>query len=145
MRSFYTGGRAASLLRNCCVEVGAVRGGDDAGGHAREVVGAGLGVFAQIAGTLAGDVAEGAPESPEAPPARVESDLADGHLRVPQQRLGLLDAACEQVAVRRQAERFLELPREVRLGEMAHLGQPPYGPLLVRGGVHAILRTQQAA
>ena len=75
----------------------------------------------------------------------LERDLGDGQVGVAQQRRGPLDAAREQVAVRRHAERLLERSREVRLGDAAHARQPPHGPLLVRGGVHPVLRAQQAA
>lgn len=47
--------------------------------------------------------------------------------------------------MRRQAERLLERPREVCLGDTTHAREPLNGPLLVRGGVHPILGTQQAA
>ena len=47
--------------------------------------------------------------------------------------------------MRRDAEGLLERSREVRLGDAAHAGQPRDGPLLVRGGVHPVLRAQQAA
>jgi hypothetical protein len=75
----------------------------------------------------------------------VECDFADGHLRVPQQRLGLLDAACEQVAVRRQAEGLLELTREMRRGDVTDLGEASHRPLLVRSRIHAVLGAQQPA
>ena len=47
--------------------------------------------------------------------------------------------------MRRDAEGLLERPREVRLGHAAHPREAPDGPLLVRGGVHPILRAEQAA
>jgi hypothetical protein len=143
--SIYSGGFAASLLRNCCLEIRAVSGGDDAGRHAREIRRACLGVAAHRARALSRDVAECPAESAEAAPTRVERDLADRHLRVPQQRFRLLDASREQVAMRRHAEGLPELPREMRGGHVAHLRETRYGPLFVRGRVHAVSRTQQAA
>jgi hypothetical protein len=121
-----------------------MRGGDDTGGDGRESRRLGLDVFAQIARAFAGDVTKGAAESAEAAPARVEGDFADRHLRVAQQRLGLLDAAREQVAMRRQAEGFLELPREMRRRQMAHPGQARHRPLFLGRGVHAVLGAQTA-
>ena len=47
--------------------------------------------------------------------------------------------------MRRDAESLLERAREVSLGNMTDTRQPPDGPVLVRGGVHPVLRTQQAA
>lgn len=144
-RFFYTGAVPAPLLRNCCLQIGTIRGRRDASGHMCEVLRAGLRVLAEGARALAGDVAEGAAESAQASPARVERDLADGHLRVAQQRLGFLDAAGEQVAVGWEAEGFLELAGEVGGGDVAHFSQAFDGPFLVGGGVHAVLRAQEAA
>jgi hypothetical protein len=45
--------------------------------------------------------------------------------------------------VRRYAESLLERAREVSLGHVAHLCQPPDGPVLLGGGVHAVFRAQQ--
>ena len=56
-----------------------------------------------------------------------------------------LDAPREQVPVRRDAEGLLERPREVSRRDAADARQPPYGPVLVRGGVHPVFRAQQAA
>jgi len=88
---------------------------------------------------------EGATEGAKAVPARVERDLADGHLRVPEQRAGPFDAPREQIAMRRQAEGLLELPRKVRCGYVAHLRQARHGPFFIGSLVHAVLRAQQAA
>ena len=75
----------------------------------------------------------------------MERNLADRHLRVAQQGLGFFDAAGERVAVGREAEGFLELAREVGGGDVAHFSQAFDGPFLVGGGVHAVLRAQEAA
>jgi hypothetical protein len=122
-----------------------MRGGDDARGHAREVRCAAFGFFAQVTRAFSRDVAECASERAETSPAGVECDLADGHLRVPQQRLGPLDAAREQVAVRRQSECLLELAREMRGGDVTHPGETRDGPFFMRSRVHAVLGAQQAA
>ena len=47
--------------------------------------------------------------------------------------------------MRRDAEGLLERSREVGLGDAAHSRQPLDRPALVRGGVHPVLRAQQAA
>ena len=47
--------------------------------------------------------------------------------------------------MRRNAEGLLERPREVGLGDLAHLRQAVNGPVLVRGGIHAVFRAQEAA
>lgn len=122
-----------------------MRGGNDAGGNTGEAGCVLAGSLADVPGTVAGHVTERATEGAQAAPARVEGNLADGHLRVPEQGAGPLDAAREQVAMRRQSEGFLELAREVRGRNMAHLRQARDGPFLVRRPVHAVLRPQQAA
>ena len=53
-------------------------------------------------------------------------------------------AAREQVAMRRYPEGLLERSREMGLGDSAHSCQPLHWPVLVRGGVHSVLRAQQA-
>jgi hypothetical protein len=75
----------------------------------------------------------------------MKGDLGDGQLGVAEQRGRPLDPAGEQVAVGRDAEGLLERSGEVGLGDAAHASQPPDGPLLVRSGVHPILRPQQPA
>jgi hypothetical protein len=122
-----------------------VGGAEVAGRRPLELVRGGLLAGPQLAGALAGDVPEDAPERAQTVPAGLEGDLGDGKIGVAQQRRGPLEPAGEQVAVRRQAEGLLERPREVRLGDAAHPRQPPHGPGLVRGAVHAVLRAQQAA
>ena len=102
-------------------------GADEAGRHPLERVRRGLLARAQFARALAGDVAERAPERAQAFPAGLERDVGDGQVGVAQQRLGALDAARQQIAVRRHAEGFLERAREVRLGDAAHARQPPTG------------------
>jgi hypothetical protein len=85
----------APLLRNCDGEVGPVGGTQVAGGDLAELVRRGLGAGAYRAGSLAGDVAEGAAEGAQALPAGVERDLGDRQVGVPQERRGPLDAAGE--------------------------------------------------
>jgi hypothetical protein len=46
--------------------------------------------------------------------------------------------------MRRDAEGILERLREVSLGDGAHARQPPDGPILMRGGIHPVLRAEQA-
>ena len=99
----------------------------------------------ELARALAGDVAEGAPERAQALQPVWNAISVIGQVGVAQQRRRPLDAPREQVAVRRHAEGLLERSREVGLGDAAHARQPPDRPLLVRGGVHPVLRAQQAA
>lgn len=47
--------------------------------------------------------------------------------------------------MRRQPEGLLELPREVRGGDVTHLRESLHGPLFVGGRVHAVFRAQQPA
>ena len=120
-------------------------GAENACGHAAELVRRGPLARPDRARALAGDVAEGAPERAQALPACVKGDLGDGQVGLAEQRLGPLDAPRQEVPVRRDAEGLLERSREVGLGDAAHARKPPDGPLLVRGGVHPVLRAQQAA
>jgi hypothetical protein len=120
-----------------------VGGDQEAGRHLVEFVRRGLFARPKLTRTLAGDVAENAPERSQAFPSRLERDVGDGQIGVTQQRLGPLDPPREQVAMRRQAEGMLEGAREVSLGDAAHARQPLDRPLLVRGDVHAVFRAQQ--
>jgi hypothetical protein len=122
-----------------------LRGGDDAHRHRRELRGRGLRTLAKGLGALARDVSEGATKRAEAFPTRLEGDVRDGQIRVPQERRGFLDPAREQVAMRRHAESFLELAREVGCRDAAHLCETFHRPGLVRSRIHAVLRAQQAA
>jgi hypothetical protein len=122
-----------------------VRGAEVAAGHAVEFMRGGFRARPDRARTLAGDVAEDAPECAQALPARLESDLGDGQVGIAQQRRRPLNAPREQVAVRRHAEGLLERSREVGLGNAAHARQPSDGPVLTRGGVHPVFRAQKAA
>lgn len=122
-----------------------MRGAQDAGRHTAEILRLGPRSAAHSARALARDVAERASERAEAPPSRSESDLGDRQVRIAEQRRRAFDASREQVAVRRHAERLLERSREVSGGDATHTRESPHGPLLVRSGVHAILRPQQAA
>jgi hypothetical protein len=94
---------------------------------------------------LARDVAERPPERAEALPAGRERDLGDRAVGVAQECDRLLDAARQQVAVRRYAERLLELPREVGRRDAADAREPVDGPRLRGGRAHAVLRAEQAA
>src|SRR5690349_4185593 len=109
----------ASLLRNCDCEIGSVRRADVTARNAAELACLGPLAVPDGAGTLASDVAERAPERAEARPPRLKGDLRDGQVGLAEQRLRALDAPREQVSVRRDAERLLERPREVRLGDTA--------------------------
>lgn len=105
----------------------------------------GLRAGAVLARALAGDVAEDAPECAQAFPAGAEGDFGDRQVGVAQQRRRPFDAARQQITMRRDAESLLERTREMRLGNAACLCQPLHRPVLVRGGIHAVLCTQQAA
>jgi hypothetical protein len=108
-----------------------VGGADEAGRDPLEGVRSGLLARTELTRALAGDVAEGAPERPQAVPAGLERDRGDGQVRVAEERPGPLDSTREQVPVRRDAEGLLERSREVGLGDAAHARQPPDGPLIL--------------
>jgi len=145
LRARYTGGAAAPLLRNCAGEVRPGGSPQEAQRHACRSARRGALAPAHGAGTDPGDVAEGPPEGTEALPAGGERDLGHRQLRLAQQRGGALDAQREQVAVRRDPEGVAERAREMRRGQSAHGGQAAHRPALMRGGVHAVARAQQAA
>jgi len=136
---------SAALLRNCAREVGPLRGAEDAGGHAAKVARGRAPTRPDRARRFAGDVAHGAAEGAEAAPADEEGDLGHGTVGVAQLGGRALDAPRDQVAVWRQSEGLLERAREMRLGDTADAGETADRPLLVRGGVHPVLRPQQPA
>jgi hypothetical protein len=118
---------------------------EEARGNAAEPSRGGPLARSDRAGILTGDVPERPPERAEARPSGLEGDLGDGEVGVAEQRLCPFDAPREQVPMRWNAEGLLERSGEVGLGNPAHAGEPPDWPLLVRGGVHPVLRAQQAA
>jgi hypothetical protein len=122
-----------------------VSGAEIAGGHAAELVRRLPLPRPELARAFAGDVAEGAPEGAQAFPPGPERDLSDGEVGVAEQGRGPLDPPRKEVPVRRQAEGLLERPREMGLGDAAHAGEAADGPGLTRGGVHPVLRPEQAA
>jgi len=122
-----------------------VRGHEETGGNLIERVRRFSLTRTNRTGVFAGDVVEGASEGAEALPSCDESDLRDGEVGVAQQRDGALDAAREQVAVRRNAEGLLECAGEVSLRHAAHAREPADGPCVVRGRIHAVLCAQEAA
>jgi hypothetical protein len=65
---------------------------------------------------LAYERAERRAEGTEAPEADVEADLGNRERCVPKELLGALDAASQEVSVRRLAEGSLEAADEVRVG-----------------------------
>src|SRR4029077_19273198 len=103
----------APLLRNCDLEVGPMRRAEEAGGHAAEFVCRSPLADPDGPWARAGNVAEGAAESAQALPARVEGDLGDRQVRVAEQRHRPFNAAGEQVPVRRDAEGLFERSREM--------------------------------
>jgi len=62
----------------------------------------------KTSGILACDIAKNAPKGAKAFPASLECNFRNGQVGVTQQRNSSLDAACEQVAVWRRPESFLE-------------------------------------
>ena len=98
----------------------------------------------KLSRALTGDVPENPSKGSKTVPAGSERDLCNGQLGVAKQRCGSLHTAREQVAVWRQAEGLLELAREVRDRDRAHLCQPVDGPLLMGRAIHPIFRTQQS-
>ena len=85
-----------------------MRCAEDARGYAAEFARRSPCTHPDRARLLASDVAENAPERAQASPACLEGDLGDGQVTVAQQRRGPLDAPCEQVPVRRDAEGLFE-------------------------------------
>ena len=121
-----------------------MRGVQDADGYAAEVFAA-HGCAADNAWARARDVAEGAAERAQAPPAGLERDLGDGELGISKQRGRPLDASREQIPMRRDAKSLLERSSEMSRGDAAHTREPRDRPLLVRSRIHAVFRAQQAA
>src|SRR5690349_8860328 len=95
----------ASLLRNCDCEIRPVRRTDVTARNPAELARLGPLAVPDGAGTLAGDVAEGAPERAEARPPGLKGDLRDGQVGLSEERLRALDAPRQQVSVRRNTER----------------------------------------
>ena len=122
-----------------------MRRGENADRNASEIASPSPRPLPDRARALAGDVAERAAERAEAAPPGFERDVGDRPIGVAEQRGGALDAAREQIAVRREAECLFERAREVRLRYAADFRKASHGPFLVRGAVHAVLRAQQAA
>ena len=135
----------AALLRNCAREIRTMRGTQDAGGHACERVHCRPLARPNGARAFAGDVTERAPERAEALPAGLKRDVGHRKVGIAQQGGRPLDAPSEEIAMRRNAERLLERSCEVRCRHAAHASESRHGPFLVRGGIHAVLRAQQAA
>ena len=122
-----------------------MRGAHDAPWHATEILRRSPRTRTDRARAFTGDVAESAAKSPKTLPPRLEGNFGDGLFGVPKQRRGPLDAPREEVSVRRHPEGILERARKMRRGNAAHPRQPPHGPGLVRGGIHPVLRAQQAS
>src|SRR6202012_1204705 len=98
----------AALLQNCDGEIGTLRGLQNAGGHAVELLHGGLRLTAPGPGASSSDVAEDAAKGPQALPTGGERYFRDAEPSVAQQGIGLLDAPCQQVAMWRDAEGPLE-------------------------------------
>jgi len=111
----YIARTAAPLLRNCGDEIGSLRGAQETGRHAVELLPRAAGAFADGTRARAGDVVEDTPESAETFPAGLEGDVRDGQVRLAQQGHGAFDASREQVAMRRNAKGQLERARKVGL------------------------------
>jgi hypothetical protein len=109
----------APLLQNCDLEIGPLGVAHDALGNLLSRMRSRPIALAELTRTAAGDVAENAAEGAETGPAGLERDLCNRQVGVAQQRRGALDAAGKQVAMWGQAERLLELAREVRRRDRA--------------------------
>src|SRR3954469_4532976 len=112
---------AQALLRTCDCEVGPVRGTDEAVRHLGQCVLGYLLAAAKGAWALAGDIVEDAAEGAEAVPTGLQGDVDDWEVGVPEQSLGALDPASQQIAVRRQSEGLLERTGEMRLRDATNL------------------------
>jgi hypothetical protein len=141
----YTGRAAAALLRNCGDEIGAMRGAQKTRRHHAAFLGRAACALTNGARTCARDVMKDAAEGTQTLPASPECDLGNGQIRIAQQCHGALDAAREQVAMRRNAEGLPERTREVRRRYATHPRKPLHRPVLVRLRIHAIPGAQQAA
>src|SRR5690348_12632705 len=133
---------APSLLRNCYLEIGTVRGAYVAMRHLLKFVLRPLLAFAKFARTFAGDIAEDAPEGAQAAPSCLECYVDDRQIAVAEQRRGPFDTASKQIAVRWNTERILERARKMRFRNTADARQSRDRPFLMRGGIHSILRPQ---
>jgi hypothetical protein len=103
-----TGQIPPPLLQNCDFQVGPVGGADEAVGHLLKLVAGSFLASAELARAFVGDVAEDAAERAETVPTGLEGDLGDRQVGVAEQRLGALDAAGEEVAMRRHPESIFE-------------------------------------
>lgn len=108
-----------------------MRGADEAGGYAAELVCCDLRARPDRTRTLTGDIAERASERSQTLPAGVECNLGDGAIGFTQQRCRPLDAPSEQVAMRRYTKGLLERAREMRRRDSAHARQAPHWPRFV--------------
>ena len=121
-----------------------MRSAQEAGGHVAGCLWRCPGACPNSAGAGAGNVVEDAAESAETSPPGIESDLGDGQTGVAQQRHRTLDTPREQVTVRRNPKGLFERPREMGRGHATDSRQASHRPSLLRGGVHPVLRPQQA-
>ena len=122
-----------------------MRGTEETGRYEADLMPRGAGLLADGTRACAGDVAEDTPKRTETSPAGPEGNIGDGQLRIAQQGGRAFDAPREQVAMRRNAKGLFERTREVGRRHATHSRQPLHRPILMRCGVHAVLRTQQAA
>lgn len=99
----------------------------------------------KFAWTLPRNVTEDAAERAKAVPAGLKRNFDNRQIGIPKQRFCAFDPARQQIAVRRDPERFLERPREMRLGYPAYSRKALDRPFLVASSVHAVLGTKQPA
>jgi hypothetical protein len=92
---------------------------------------------------LADELTKSGAEGAEAPEANSEADLGDGEPCVSQELLGALDAAPQEVLVRRLAEGLLEAADEVRSRRVRFAGQGGNVERLGVGAVDEILRAAE--
>ena len=122
-----------------------MRRADEAMRHLLKIVRAGMFPGAKRARRFSSNVSKDPAECAEAVPAGLESDLDDRKLGVAKEGRCSFDPAGQEITVRRQTEGFLEGSCEMRLRDTAHGGQTPDWPLLVKGGVHFVLRAKEPA
>ena len=122
-----------------------MRRADEAVRYPPKIIGRGLFSPTKRAWTFASDILEGPTERSKAVPPRLEGNFGDGHVGIAKERFCPLYSACQKIAVRREPEGMFERPREMGLGDTAHTREALDRPLLVRGGIHAVLCAQQPA
>src|SRR5215204_2514610 len=124
------------LLEKCPIRAGVHEG--EAGGDPRST--GGPPAFGVVARRLADERAKRRAERAQAPEADLDAHLGDGHAGAPEELLGALDPALQEVLVGRLAEGLLEAANEVRPGRVRLAGERGDVELTRVLAIHQILR-----